>query len=262
MIPYPHIDPVAIKVGPLAVRWYGLMYLISFVLAYVALSARARSGRLRLDRNHLADLVTWAAIGVLAGGRLGYILFYDFSWYLANPLRIFAVWEGGMSFHGGLIGVIVMTWLFSRKKGVPFMELGDSAALAAPIGLGFGRIGNFINGELFGRVTDVPWAMVFPGQTLPRHPSQLYESFLEGLVLFLILWTLDRKKLPVGVVSGAFLTGYGTFRFLVEFFREPDSHIGYMLGVFTRGQLLSLPVVLAGVAIIVVALKQRRKHGT
>lgn len=258
MIAYPHIDPVAIKIGPLAVRWYGLMYLISFILAYVVLSARAKAGRLRLDQNQLTDLITWSAIGVLAGGRLGYILFYDFSWYLANPLRIFAVWEGGMSFHGGLIGVIAMTWLFSRKNKVPFMELGDSAALAAPIGLGFGRIGNFINGELFGRVTDVPWAMVFPGQTLPRHPSQLYESFLEGLVLFLILWTLDRKKPPVGVLSGVFLTGYGTFRFLVEFFREPDSHIGYILGVFTRGQLLSLPVVLAGVAVIVLAVRKGR----
>ena len=258
MIDFPLIDPVAVQIGPLAIRWYGLMYLISFVLAYVVLSARAKKGQLRLDKNQLADLITWAAFGVLAGGRLGYILFYDLGYYLSNPLKILSVWEGGMSFHGGLIGVIAAVYLFSRKKGVPFMELGDSAALVAPIGLGFGRIGNFINGELFGRVTDAPWGMIFPGQTLPRHPSQLYESFLEGLVLFGILWVLDRRRPATGVLSGMFLAGYGTFRFIVEFFREPDSHIGYMLGIFTRGQLLSLPLVLAGVALIVVAAKKGR----
>lgn len=259
MLAYSVIDPVAVRLGPLAIRWYGIMYLISFIQAYLILSSRAKSGRLALSQNQLADLVTWAAFGVLLGGRLGYILFYDLPYYLSEPLRIFAVWEGGMSFHGGLTGVIIAVFAFTRKTGVSFLELTDSCAIATPIGLGLGRVGNFINGELFGRVTDVPWGMIFPGQTLPRHPSQLYEAFMEGVLLFLVLWIMGRgrRPLPRGVLSGSFLVGYGLIRLFLEFFREPDSHIGYMMGIFTRGQLLSLPMALAGIVIIILALRNK-----
>ena len=186
-------------------------------------------------------------MGVVLGGRLGYILFYKLGFYLSHPLQVFAVWEGGMSFHGGLLGVILAFMLYARRKNVPFFSLIDMAALCAPVGLGLGRIGNFINGELYGRQTDVPWGIIFPGGGgVPRHPSQLYEAFLEGLVLFLIVWTVSRRSGGTGVAGWTFVSGYGLFRFLVEFYRQPDDHLGLIVSFFSMGQLLSLPMFLLG----------------
>ena len=244
---FPHIDPVFLRIGPLQFRWYGLMYILAFIATYFILRGESRRKQLPLTMDDVADLVFYGAMGVVLGGRLGYILFYNLGFYLTHPFRVFAVWEGGMSFHGGLLGVILAFALYARKKGVPFLSLMDMAALCAPIGLGLGRIGNFINGELYGRVTDVPWGMVFPGGgNLPRHPSQLYEAFLEGLLLFVIILVVSRWSKVPGVPAWALCAGYGLFRFIVEFFREPDAQLGIFLGLFSMGQFLSLPMFLLG----------------
>lgn len=244
---FPHIDPVFLRIGPLQFRWYGLMYILAFIATYFILKSEAARKKLPLSKDDVADLVFYGAMGVVLGGRFGYILFYNLDFYLANPLMVFAVWEGGMSFHGGFLGVILAFVLYSRRKKMSFWTLIDMAALCAPVGLGLGRIGNFINGELYGRRTDVPWGMVFPGGgEYPRHPSQLYEAFLEGLVLFLIVRFAGRRLPQTGVAGWTFVAGYGLFRFVVEFFRQPDAQLGTFFGLFSMGQLLSLPMFLLG----------------
>ncbi|APG29019.1 prolipoprotein diacylglyceryl transferase [Syntrophotalea acetylenivorans] len=244
---YPQIDPVIFQIGPLAIRWYGLMYLLGFVAAYYLIRHLCRWRRLPLEDAGVSDLLFYCVLGVILGGRLGYVLFYDLSYYLEHPLQILAVWQGGMSFHGGLSGVVVFASIFCLRKKLPLLLTADVLVTAATIGLGLGRLGNFINGELWGRVTDAPWGMVFPGAgPLPRHPSQLYEAGLEGGVLFALLYLFHRRRLSPGVPFFSFCLLYGVFRFAVEFVREPDAHIGFLWGAATMGQLLSLPMVLIG----------------
>ncbi|MEO6146848.1 MAG: prolipoprotein diacylglyceryl transferase [Sulfuriferula sp.] len=259
MLIHPDFNPIAISIGPLAIRWYGLMYLTAFMLVLVL-------GRRRIKQHpdsgwtikNLDDVLFYGVLGTVLGGRLGYVLFYKFSYYLAHPLEIFYVWEGGMSFHGGFLGVIFAMWLFSRRSGKPWLAITDFIAPLVPLGLGAGRIGNFINGELWGRPTDVPWAMIFPAvDNVPRHPSELYEFGLEGIVLFIIVWFFSAKPRPMGAVSGLFLIGYGTFRFLVEFTREPDDFLGLLSLGLSMGQWLSLPMIIAGV--VMMAWAYRRK---
>ncbi len=251
-LPYPNIDPVFLHLGPLQLRWYGLMYMASFILGYLILKRLARDRSLDLTSDDLYDLLFYLILGVMIGGRLGYVLFYDLNSYLSDPLSILAIWQGGMSFHGGFIGVVVAALWITRKKSWNFWEIADLVSVGVPIGLGLGRIGNFINGELFGRPSNVPWAMVFPqAGDLPRHPSQLYEAFLEGVLLFLILRWLYRKLLPEGTVFWGLVGFYGLFRFLVEFVREPDAHIGLDLGPFSRGQLLSFPMLVLGLFMMI-----------
>lgn len=247
-IPYPNISPVFFEIGPLQFRWYGLMYLIGLTAAYFLIRNKAASKGLPLSKDQIYDMIVWAALGVFIGGRLGYTLFYNFSYYSQHPLKIIAVWEGGMSFHGGLLGTIVSLIWFSKRQSIPIYTIADLAASVTPIGLGFGRLGNFINGELYGRATDVDWCMVFPaGGPACRHPSQLYEASLEGVLLFSVLWLIGRKPTPQGTVFWSFITGYGLCRLFVELFREPDAHIGLIFGSLSMGQILSLPMVVVGV---------------
>jgi phosphatidylglycerol:prolipoprotein diacylglycerol transferase len=259
MLRYPQFDPVAVRIGPLAVHWYGLMYLVGFALVYLLGRWRILHGKVAggFTVRDLEDLIFYCVLGVVVGGRLGYVLFYQPSHYLHEPLKIFYLWEGGMSFHGGLIGVMLVMWWFGHRRGASFLTVGDFVAPLIPLGLGMGRLGNFINGELWGRPTDVPWAMVFPGSRdgVPRHPSQLYELGLEGVALFLILWWFARKPRPTGQVSAVFLIGYGLFRFLVEFTREPDDFLGLLAGGLSMGQWLSLPMIVAGILIYVIAAR-------
>ncbi|MDP2848234.1 MAG: prolipoprotein diacylglyceryl transferase [Humidesulfovibrio sp.] len=248
MLTYPVIDPVALQIGPLAARWYGLMYAVGFASAWWLGRVRAAKPGSGWTALQVDDLITWMVAGVVLGGRLGYVLFYDPAYYLANPLESLSIWRGGMSFHGGVAGVVLVCWLYGRSIGKSLLEVGDLVAPLVPPGLLAGRMGNFINGELWGRVTDVPWAMVFPtGGPLPRHPSQLYEAALEGLALFVILWAYAAKPRQRGAVGGLFLLGYGGFRFFVEFFRQPDVQLGLVaLDFFSMGQLLCLPMIFAG----------------
>ncbi|WP_404362829.1 prolipoprotein diacylglyceryl transferase [Marinobacter sp.] len=250
MIKYPDIDPVAISIGPLKVHWYGLMYLVGFGAAWWL--GRRRAHRIGLSKEDVGDLIFYAAIGVMLGGRFGYALFYGFDQVIENPFWLFKLWEGGMSFHGGLLGVLLGAFLFARKHNLTFFQLTDFIAPLVPIGLGAGRIGNFINQGLPGRVTDVPWGMVFPGVgPEPRHPSSLYQFALEGVALFIILWWFSSKPRQRAMTSGLFLVLYGAFRFAVEFVRRPDPHIGFIaFDWLTMGQLLSIPMVLAGLIII------------
>ena len=249
MITFPQIDPIIFQIGPLAVRWYGLMYLLGFGAAYLLISHLARLRNLSLSKDGVSDLLFYGVLGVVVGGRLGYVLFYNPSQYLSRPLEIFAVWQGGMSFHGGFLGVVIAGLIFCWRQKLPILLMGDIVATSATIGLGLGRIGNFINGELWGRVTEQPWGVVFPGGgPLPRHPSQLYEAVLEGLLLFVILYFLHRRKATEGVPFFCFFIGYGLFRFLVEFVRQPDAHLGFLWGGATMGQLLSLPMFCFGLA--------------
>lgn len=259
MLNYPNIDPVAFHISSWPVYWYGLMYLVGFVGGWLLLSWRIRKSPRGFTQDQVSDLIFFAALGAIIGGRVGFMLFYDFQSFLSNPLLLFQTWKGGMSFHGGCLGVLVgMTWC-SYKFKKPFLALTDLIAPVVPVGLGAGRIGNFINSELWGRVTDVPWGMVFPnGGPAPRHPSQLYEFALEGVVLFLILWIYSSKPRPLGAVSGLFAIGYGVFRCTVEFFREPDAPIGYFFGWVTEGQLLSIPLILVGICILVWSFKKDR----
>ncbi|MCU1756420.1 prolipoprotein diacylglyceryl transferase [Pseudomonas helleri] len=253
MLPYPQIDPVALAIGPLKIHWYGLMYLIGIGAAWLILSRRLNRFDPTWDKEKLSDLVFWVAMGVIVGGRLGYVLFYDLSAYIANPLLIFEVWKGGMAFHGGLIGVMLATWWFGKRNGKSFFQILDFIAPVVPIGLGAGRIGNFINGELWGKVSDVPWAMIFPTdpQQLARHPSQLYQFALEGVALFLVLWLYSRKPRPTMAVSGMFALFYGIFRFIVEFVRLPDAQLGYLaFGWVTMGQILCIPMIAGGLFLI------------
>jgi phosphatidylglycerol:prolipoprotein diacylglycerol transferase len=258
MLQYPQIDPVALQLGPVAVHWYGLMYLIGFGLVWLLGRWRIQQGKTDLSMRDLEDLIFYCVLGVVIGGRLGYVLFYKPGDYLANPLEIFFLWQGGMSFHGGLLGVIAVLMLFARRRGKTLYEIGDFIAPMIPLGLAAGRLGNFINGELWGRPTTVPWGMVFPqsGDGLARHPSQLYEMGLEGFVLFALVWWFASKPRPSGQVSAVFLMGYGVFRFLVEFTREPDNYLGLLAGGLSMGQLLSLPMILAGAIIFVLSAKK------
>ena len=258
-IPYPNIDPVFLRLGPIQLRWYGLMYMLSFIIGFFVIRRFAKYRKLNLSTDDLYDLLFYLILGVMIGGRLGYVLFYDLASYVRAPLSIFAIWQGGMSFHGGFIGMILAAIWITRKKGWNFWEIADLVCAAVPIGLGLGRIGNFINGELYGRVTTVPWAMVFPeGGPMPRHPSQLYEAVLEGLLLFFILRWFYRKNFHSGTVFWALLAFYGLFRFLVEFVREPDAQIGYDLGPFTRGQELTFPMLVIGTALMIVYARRPR----
>jgi phosphatidylglycerol:prolipoprotein diacylglycerol transferase len=271
MLTHPQFDPVAfrfgpfdvggISLGPFAIRWYGLMYLVGFVLFVVLGRKRARQNLLTgWHPRDVDDMLFYGVLGVIGGGRLGYVLFYKPLYYLVHPLEIFAVWQGGMSFHGGLLGVLVALWFYARRRGRGWLEVTDFVAPLVPLGLAAGRLGNFINGELVGRVTSGPWAMVFPQvDNLPRHPSQLYEFALEGLVLFAILWVYASRARPLGAVSGMFLIGYGTLRFIAEFARQPDDFLGLLAAGLTMGQWLSLPMIVVGLAMIVWARRHAGK---
>jgi phosphatidylglycerol---prolipoprotein diacylglyceryl transferase len=255
MLPYPHIDPVALQLGPLAIRWYSLAYLAGILLGWrVVRKEHARRPIPNLTQKAIDDMVAWAVIGIVAGGRLGYVFFYNAPFYLANPMQILHIWEGGMSFHGGLIGVIVAFILFCRKHKIPFFALMDIIACAVPIGLFFGRLANFVNGELYGRITDSPLGMVFPrGGELPRHPSQLYEASMEGIVLFSVLFFLlkyTNARAKPGLLSGVFLIGYAVSRMVAECFREPDVQLGFLFQSVTMGQLLSLPMLAYGLYLL------------
>lgn len=268
-LPFPNIDPVIVQVGPVAIRWYGLGYIVGILFAWWYAKRMVTDTRLWANNTppmkpvDLDDFVVWAALGVVLGGRLGYVFFYDLPQFLANPLSLVAVWNGGMSFHGGMLGTILAMVLFSWKRGINPWSMLDVVAATVPVGLGLVRVANFINSELWGRPTDMPWGMVFPdGGPLPRHPSQLYEAALEGLVLFLVLRVLTHHLMMLKrprFVGGAFIFGYGLSRIFVEFFREPDAHIGYLAGGWlTMGMLLSLPMVLAGLWAMVTAGRPER----
>jgi phosphatidylglycerol---prolipoprotein diacylglyceryl transferase len=258
MLVHPQFDPVAVHIGPLAIRWYGLMYLVGFALIWAA-------GRWRIAKGQdggvwtakaFDDALFYGIVGTILGGRLGYVLFYKIGDYLGEPWRIFYVWEGGMSFHGGMLGVIFAMWLFARSRRQDWLRITDFVASLIPFALASGRLGNFINAELWGRPTDVPWAMIFPNvDQVPRHPSQLYEFALEGIALLVLLWWYSLKPRPRGAVSGLFLLGYGVFRFLVEFTRQPDSFLGFLALGLTMGQWLSLPMIILGAAMMIWAYR-------
>lgn len=253
---FPNIDPIAISLGPVSIHWYGLMYLVGFSVAWWLGNNRAKKKpQLGWTEDNVSDAIFYAAMGVIVGGRVGYMLFYNFDGLLANPLSLFKLWEGGMSFHGGLIACILLMWYFGHKTGKSFLQVTDFMVPLGPIGIGAVRIANFINGELWGRTSDVPWAMVFPtGGPLARHPSQLYESLLEGWLLFVVLWWFSGKQRPVGAASGLFLLWYGSARFIIEFFRQPDAHMGeggfMAMQWLTMGQILSTPMILFGAWLI------------
>lgn len=259
MLQHPQFDPVAISLGPVKIHWYGLTYLVGFVAGWWLGRLRTRKPWSPVTEEQMGDLLFYLALGVILGGRFGYVLFYNFDTFLADPLWLLRVWEGGMSFHGGLLGVMFAMWWYGRKLGTGFWRLADFVAPLVPVGLGAGRIGNFINGELWGKPTDVPWAMVFPQapDSLARHPSQLYQFALEGVVLFVILWWFSAKPRPRMAVSGLFLVCYGLFRFLVEFVRQPDAQLGYLaFDWLTMGQVLSTPMILAGAALMFIAYRR------
>lgn len=259
MLTHPQFDPVALHLGPLAVHWYGLMYLVGFLGGLWLGKWRARQPRSGWQEAEVDDLLFYAALGVILGGRLGYVLFYQPGYFLSHPIEIVYLWQGGMSFHGGFLGVLAAMLFFARKTGKRWLAIMDFVAPLVPLGLGAGRMGNFINGELWGRATDLPWGMVFPQvDGTARHPSQLYEFGLEGVALFCILWLYSRKPRPVGAVSALFLIGYGSFRFLVEFTREPDSYLGLLSLGLSMGQWLSLPMVIAGVWLLRWSLRHGR----
>lgn len=268
MLPYPQIDSVIVSFGPIQVRWYGLMYILGFIATYLLVRRQIRLYNLTKLKFQFDGLNTVLILCLIIGGRLGYVFFYNPVYYLHHPLEILATWHGGMSFHGGLIALIAGGYLFCRSKDLDFLDTADTYIVTAPIGLGLGRLGNFINGELYGRITDVPWGMVFPGAgPYPRHPSQLYEALAEGLLLFIILWPLGRKKhkkgWPAGIILVLFLILYGIFRFLVEFFRAPDAHIGLWAGLLSRGQILCIIMVGTGALLWYTVIRRSKSptHG-
>jgi phosphatidylglycerol:prolipoprotein diacylglycerol transferase len=259
VLTHPNIDPVAVQIGPLRVHWYGLMYLLAFAVAWLLARQRAARPYSPIKHDNIDDLIFYGALGVVLGGRLGYVVFYDFGKFLQEPLWLVKIWDGGMSFHGGLLGVIVAMFLFARKLGKSPGAVLDFVAPIVPVGLGLGRIGNFIGQELWGRPTDLPWAMVFPNDPdlLQRHPSQLYQAGLEGIFLFALVFFFSRRERPPWAVSGVFLLGYAAQRFLVEFARQPDDHLRdeLLFGWMTRGQQLCLPMFLAGILMLVYAYR-------
>lgn len=258
---FPAIDPVAFSLGPLHVRWYALAYIAGFLIGWRWALHLTKFYKDQPDRAAIDDLLSWVMLGVILGGRLGYVLFYKPVYFLSNPLEVVMVWQGGMSFHGGALGVILAMAAFAHFKKIPFLSIADLVTACVPVGLFFGRIANFINGELFGRVTDASWGMRFPGGgDVPRHPSQLYEAVLEGLILFFILNVMircDAIRQREGFVAGSFLFFYGLFRALVEIVREPDAHLGYLWGIVSMGQILSLPMMIAGIGVMIYATKHR-----
>lgn len=275
MLTYPKLNPIALKLGPVAIHWYGLMYLLGFIGGWVLLQLRIKRYKLNWDADQLSDLILYIIIGVILGGRFGYVVFYNLPFYLVHPWQSFAIWDGGMAFHGGLLGVILAIWLYGRRQKRGFFEIADFIVPVVPIGLGAGRIGNFINGELWGKVSNLPWAMRLPcddsrfvrycngattGYSAPHHPSQLYEFFFEGLVLFTVLWWFSSKPRPRMAVSGLFGLLYGMFRFAVEFVRLPDAQLGYLaFGWLTMGQVLSIPMIGAGVVLLWLAYRRGRR---
>jgi len=260
MLVHPNIDPVAISFGFIKIHWYGIMYLLGFGAAWLLGRLRIQQARANavITLEQLNDLIFYAALGVILGGRLGYVLFYDLPTFLKNPDAIIKIWQGGMSFHGGFLGVLIAMLWYGSKIQRKFFELTDFIAPLVPLALGAGRIGNFINGELWGRPTDLPWGMIFPMiDSMPRHPSQLYQATLEGIALFTILWLFSRKPRPVMAISGLFLIGYGFFRFLAEFFRTPDLHLGFIaFNWLTMGQLLTLPMLIIGIILMRLAYRK------
>jgi phosphatidylglycerol:prolipoprotein diacylglycerol transferase len=258
MIPYPNIDPIIFSIWKIQIRWYGMMYLLGFIIGFLVMQYLAVRKKVKLSGDDLWDFIFYAMLGVIVGGRIGYCLFYAPGFYLVNPLKILALWEGGMSFHGGFIGVFIGTIYYSWKKKVPFLDVADSVVAGAPIGIGLGRIGNFINAELFGRATGVPWCMVFPGGgPVCRHPSQLYESLTEGFLLFLILFLMNVRGARRGIPFWSFFLFYGLFRFINEFFREPDAQLGFIVGPLTMGQVLSAPMILLGAVMVAFVLSKK-----
>lgn len=260
VIPYPSIDPVLLQLGPIAIRWYALAYIAGLVLGIWTMQRMAARPPKVMERSDVEDFLVWATLGIIVGGRLGYVLFYKPEFYFHNPGAILQVWQGGMSFHGGFLGVVVAAILFARQRGVRILVFADLIAVAAPIGLFFGRLANFINGELFGRPGDVPWAMVFPrGGPIARHPSQIYEALMEGLILFILLYVLARSdaiRSRPGFLTGGFFTGYAIARSIAELFRQPDAHIGFLLGGTTMGQALSLPMLMVGLFLMARAKRE------
>lgn len=257
MLTHPDFDPIALAIGPLAIRWYGLMYLTAFAAFWFLGTRRINAGAAPITRTQFDDLLFFGILGVIAGGRLGYVIFYKPAYYLAHPLESFAIWQGGMSFHGGFLGVLIAMWWFSRKTQRHWLSVMDFVAPLVPLGLAAGRLGNFINAELWGRVTDVSWGMIFRnGGPLPRHPSQLYEMVAEGLLLFLVIWVYSSKARPRGAISGLFLVGYGAGRFACEFTREPDDFLGLLAFGMSMGQWLSAPMVVAGIAMMAWAYRK------
>lgn len=256
MVPYPLIDPTILAIGPLQIRWYGMMYVLGFVASYLLVQSQIKKNRYDLLAPHMENLNFTLMISLIVGGRLGYVLFYNLPYYLEHPAEIIATWQGGMSFHGALFGVIIGGVWFCKVRGLDFWRCADIYVVTIPIGLGLGRIGNFINAELYGRETHVPWAMVFPGGgPNPRHPSQLYEFVLEGVLLFFVLWKAKDRGYPPGFMLGFFLIGYGVLRSIVELFRQPDAQIGF-IGGLTMGQILSITMLLAGA--MVLALRRQK----
>ena len=262
-IAFPDIDPVLLTLGPLELRWYGVSYVAGFLVAVLIARSLNRRWKVGLTDDDLLDILLAAVVALVVGARIGYVLFYGAGAYWDDPLSVFALWDGGMSFHGGLAGLLLVGAWLARRKGVPMLRLFDLGAVGSPLGILFGRTANFINGELWGRVTDVPWGIVFPAApgTAPRHPSQLYEALLEGLVLFLVLFALSRRKRPDGFMIGTLLLLYAAFRIFIEFFREPDVQLGFIAGPFTMGQLLTLPMLIAGAVLLVRAVRSGKRAG-
>ncbi len=260
VLPYPSIDPILFEIGPLAIRWYSLAYIGGLLFAWRFMLRLGAQTPDVASREDIDDFLIWATLGVVLGGRIGYVLFYNFDYYLGNPSGILQIWRGGMSFHGGVLGVIVAGLVFVKRRGISPLRFADIVACATPIGLLLGRLANFVNGELYGRVSDVPWAMVFPnGGPEPRHPSQLYEAFLEGLVLFVVLAVLANKMVVrsrPGMLTGIFMLGYAGARAIVELFRQPDAHLGVLSAGLTMGQWLSLPMILGGLFLIIRSAKE------
>jgi len=252
MFVHPDINPIALRIGPIKIYWYGIMYVLAFAIAWGLALLRASKLGSGWSKQQVSDLIFYCAVGVVVGGRLGYMLFYDLSNFVADPIIIFKTWHGGMSFHGGLLGVIISLLLFAKKTRKNFFDVTDFVVPLAPLGFAAGRIGNFINAELWGRVTNVPWAMIYPHvDSLPRHPSELYECFFEGIILFVIIWFYSAKPKPRLAASSLFLIGYGVFRFALEFFRQPDQQLGFIaFGWLTMGQLLSVPMIITGMIFI------------